>query len=57
MAEADCGISLPPQAAKYGRGERIRTSGPCLPKTVLYQAELLPDRRSGRVRGEAEAAL
>ena len=26
-----------------GRGERIRTSGPCLPKTVLYQAELLPD--------------
>ena len=44
-----------------GRGERIRTSGPCLPKTVLYQAELLPDRRF-RVqvdwaRGEAEAAL
>ncbi len=29
---------------KFGRGERIRTSGPCLPKTVLYQAELLPDR-------------
>ena len=28
----------------FGRGERIRTSGPCLPKTVLYQAELLPDR-------------
>jgi hypothetical protein len=27
----------------HGRGERIRTSGPCLPKTVLYQAELLPD--------------
>lgn len=26
-----------------GRGERIRTSGPCLPKAVLYQAELLPD--------------
>ena len=24
----------------YGRSERIRTSGPCLPKTVLYQAEL-----------------
>ena len=23
-----------------GRSERIRTSGPCLPKTVLYQAEL-----------------
>src|SRR5579859_2633206 len=30
-------------AEKCGRGERIRTSGPCLPKTVLYQAELLPD--------------
>ena len=30
--------------SKNGRGERIRTSGPCLPKTVLYQAELLPDR-------------
>jgi poly(3-hydroxybutyrate) depolymerase len=26
-----------------GRGERIRTSGPCLPKAVLYRAELLPD--------------
>ncbi len=25
-----------------GRGEKIRTSGPCLPKTVLYQAELHP---------------
>ena len=33
-----------------GRGERIRTSGPCLPKTVLYQAELLPDRAPGRKR-------
>ena len=26
-----------------GRGERIWTSGPCLPKAVLYQAELHPD--------------
>ena len=26
--------------AMNGRSERIRTSGPCLPKTVLYQAEL-----------------
>ena len=26
-----------------GRGEKIRTSGPCLPKAVLYQAELHPD--------------
>ena len=23
-----------------GRGKRIRTSGPCVPNTVLYQAEL-----------------
>jgi hypothetical protein len=29
-----------------GRSERIRTSGPCVPNTVLYQAEL----HSGRVR-------
>ena len=41
---------------KTGRGERIRTSGPCLPKAVLYQAELHPDafriiRRTGRQRG------
>ena len=26
-----------------GRSERIRTSDPCLPKTVLYQAELHSD--------------
>ncbi len=26
-----------------GRRERIRTSGPCLPKAVLYQAELLSE--------------
>ena len=30
-------------AGFIGRGERIRTSGPCLPKAVLYQAELHPD--------------
>ena len=30
---------------RIGRGERIRTSGPRLPKTVLYQAELLPGAR------------
>src|SRR5947209_15403323 len=35
---------------RIGRGERIRTSGPCLPKTVLYQAELLPDRNPLSVR-------
>ena len=41
-----------------GRGERIRTSGPCLPKTVLYQAELLPDRRPvDQPPGETEAGL
>jgi hypothetical protein len=27
-----------------GRSERIRTSGPCVPNTVLYQAELHSDR-------------
>jgi hypothetical protein len=25
-----------------GRGKRIRTSGPCVPNAVLYQAELFP---------------
>ena len=28
---------------RSGRSERIRTSGPRLPKTVLYQAELHSD--------------
>lgn len=36
---------------KVGRGKRIRTSGPCLPKTVLYQAELFPDRCRSRFLG------
>ena len=35
---------------KCGRGKRIRTSGPCLPKTVLYQAELFPDRIAASFR-------
>ena len=43
------------QKRKFGRGERIRTSGPCLPKTVLYQAELLPDRIGPRLREAAGA--
>ena len=29
---------------EIGRSERIRTSGPCVPNTVLYQAELHSDR-------------
>ena len=37
-----------------GRSERIRTSGPCLPKTVLYQAELHSDRE--RADSPASAA-
>ena len=44
---------MPLSDCNYGRGERIRTSGPCLPKAVLYQAELLPDgvpARRGKVR-------
>ena len=45
------GIRLSPGQSDRdnGRGERIRTSGPCLPKTVLYQAELLPDRNPRRM--------
>ena len=41
---------------EIGRGERIRTSGPCLPKTVLYQAELLPDRAPGRMTVRCRAS-
>ena len=33
----------PVTTSENGRGEGIRTSGPCLPKAVLYQAELHPD--------------
>src|SRR6056300_1457069 len=42
-----------------GRGERIRTSGPCLPKAVLYQAELHPDlvRPLDREAGEGGESL
>lgn len=29
---------------EVGRGERIRTSGSCVPNAVLYQAELHPER-------------
>jgi hypothetical protein len=62
------GVMAEPELAqshiKIGRGEKIRTSGPCLPKAVLYQAELHPDalkiiRRTGRRRGVtlAEASI
>ena len=49
-------------AKKIGRGERIRTSGPLLPKQVLYQAELHPDglllmRAMDRKAGEIEQRL
>ena len=30
----------PVTTSENGRGERIRTSGPCLPKAVLYQETL-----------------
>ena len=43
-----------------GRSERIRTSDPCLPKTVLYQAELHSDREPAAyrtVRGLASASM
>lgn len=53
------GFTLPQQQVKpngnamsskvnSGRGERIRTSGHCLPKAVLYQAELHPEIRLDR---------
>jgi hypothetical protein len=41
---------------EIGRGKRIRTSGPCLPKTVLYQAELFPDRCGFGANAEWQAA-
>gem|GEM_PF-6724329 len=31
------------EGESFGRRGRIRTCGPCLPKAVLYQAELLSD--------------
>ena len=34
-----------------GRGSRIRTCGPLLPKQVLYQAELCPDTSCGDTMG------
>ena len=36
-------IGASQQGQFHGRGEWIRTTGPCLPKTVLYQAELHPE--------------
>src|SRR5215831_4865466 len=41
-----------------GRGERIRTSDPLLPKQMLYQAELRPDRapRNGAIRDDRPRA-
>ena len=41
-AAGRCGRALDMGGPPYGRGERIRTSGPLLPKQVLYQAELRP---------------
>jgi hypothetical protein len=38
---------------QVGRGSRIRTCGPLLPKQVLYQAELCPDiRRIKNLEGQ-----
>src|SRR3546814_1753893 len=37
-----------------GRGDRIRTCGPLLPKQMLYQAELLPDGRQCARRSVAK---
>ncbi len=43
MMEQEYSQQMPEFAIEFGRGERIRTSGPCLPKAVLYQAELHPE--------------
>jgi hypothetical protein len=37
-------INLLKYRLNIGRGRGIRTPGPLLPKQVLYQAELCPDR-------------
>ena len=39
---------------KNGRSERIRTSDPCVPNAVLYQAEPHSDRGSGPERRRSE---
>ena len=41
---------------KNGRGDWIRTSDSCLPKTVLYQAELHPDGGFLQVSGKDREA-
>lgn len=33
----------------FGRGKRIRTSDPCVPNAVLYQAELFPDGQQASI--------
>ena len=47
-------LQLDKDVGILGRSERIRTSDPCLPKTVLYQAELHSDR-ARRDSGGSEA--
>src|SRR3954469_21483026 len=42
-------------AKPTGRSERIRTSGPCVPNTVLYQAELRSVRSGCRPAAAAAA--
>ncbi len=39
-------------AEPIGRSERIRTSGPCVPNTVLYQAELHSECEGGFIGRE-----
>ena len=38
--EKDSGLPEPVTTSENGRGEPIRTSGPCLPKAVTYQKNL-----------------
>ena len=44
------------QVVGPGRSERIRTSGPCVPNTVLYQAELHSGQRRSVTRA-SEAGI
>ncbi len=39
--EKDSGLPEPVTTSENGRGEPIRTSGPCLPKAVLLKGDLV----------------
>jgi hypothetical protein len=41
------------EQAWFGRGERIRTSDPCVPNAVRYRAALRPDKINSITTGAA----